>query len=172
MGQTVDATAILARNTLPGDATLDATVDFNDLVKLAQNYNTIGGKTWAQGDFTGDGNVDFNDLVILAQRYNTALPAGAATPVAIAGAAPMPPLASVIAQLGGTTSTTNPAASTGTAPKLVAMPVPKPALKPAPKPVVTQKARVAPKLAPPRPAPPKPGVFAATRIKHSSDLFA
>ena len=77
LGQTVDATAILARNTLPGDATLDAVTDFNDLVKLAQNYNVIGGKSWVDGDFTSDFNVDFNDLVVLAQNYNTSLPGGA-----------------------------------------------------------------------------------------------
>src|SRR5207248_1484799 len=63
---------------LAGDANHDRAVDFNDLVKLAQNYNTTGGKTYADADFTGDGNVDFNDLVILAQRYNTSLPAPAA----------------------------------------------------------------------------------------------
>jgi hypothetical protein len=56
-------------------------VDFNDLVSLAQNYNSTGGKSWAEGDFTGDGNVDFNDLVMLAQRYNTSL-------AAVGGAAP------------------------------------------------------------------------------------
>ncbi len=58
---------------LAGDANHDRAVDFNDLVKLAQNYNTTG-KTFAEGDFNFDGNVDFNDLVILAQRYNTSLP--------------------------------------------------------------------------------------------------
>jgi hypothetical protein len=58
---------------LAGDANFDRSVDFNDLVKLAQNYNVSGGLTWADGDFTADGNVDFNDLVILAQRYNTML---------------------------------------------------------------------------------------------------
>jgi type VI protein secretion system component Hcp len=64
---------------LAGDANHDRTVDFNDLVALAQNYNTSG-KTFAQGDFNYDGSVDFNDLVILAQRYNTtlAMPGGAA----------------------------------------------------------------------------------------------
>jgi hypothetical protein len=66
---------------MAGDANRDRSVDFNDLVSLAQNYNTSGGKGWAEGDFTGDGNVDFNDLVKLAQNYNTsldgpALPAG------------------------------------------------------------------------------------------------
>jgi type VI protein secretion system component Hcp len=67
-----------------GDANHDRTVDFNDLVALAQNYNTAG-KTFAQGNFNYDpaGNVDFNDLVILAQRYNTSLPAaGAPVPIA------------------------------------------------------------------------------------------
>jgi hypothetical protein len=55
-----------------GDATDDGNVDFNDLVKLAQNYNiTDGQRRWADGDFNFDGNVDFNDLVKLAQNYNT-----------------------------------------------------------------------------------------------------
>jgi len=58
---------------LPGDINRDRSVNFNDLVILAQNYGT-GGKTAAQGDVKGDGNVDFNDLVILAQRYGLVLP--------------------------------------------------------------------------------------------------
>jgi hypothetical protein len=68
---------------LAGDANRDRSVDFNDLVVLAQHYNTTGGNTWATGDFTGDGNVDFNDLVALAQNYNTsgAAPVVAAVPV-------------------------------------------------------------------------------------------
>jgi seryl-tRNA(Sec) selenium transferase len=57
---------------------MDGTVDFNDLVKLAQNYNAAVKNTtdswWTHGDFTYDGTVDFNDLVKLAQNYNTALP--------------------------------------------------------------------------------------------------
>jgi autotransporter-associated beta strand protein len=68
--------------TLPGDATLDGAVDFNDLVKLAQSYNTtltgVTPNTWEEGDFNLDGTVDFNDLVKLAQNYNqSAAPAGA-----------------------------------------------------------------------------------------------
>jgi hypothetical protein len=59
---------------LPGDATRDRKVDFDDLVKLAQSYDEVGGQTWADGDFTYDGTVDFADLVVLAQRYDTALP--------------------------------------------------------------------------------------------------
>jgi hypothetical protein len=74
---------------LAGDANRDRKVDFNDLVVLAQNYHSTGGKTFAQGDFNYDGNVDFNDLVILAQRYNTGLAAPApAAPLALAVATP------------------------------------------------------------------------------------
>jgi regulation of enolase protein 1 (concanavalin A-like superfamily) len=71
---------------LSGDANDDRVVDFADLVVLAQNYNTTGGRQWVDGDFTGDGNVDFEDLVILAQNYGTSLPAGGA---AVPSAAPV-----------------------------------------------------------------------------------
>lgn len=60
--------------TRPGDANYDGTIDFNDLVALAQHYNS-GGNQWPDGDFTDDGLVDFNDLVGLAQNYNTVVPA-------------------------------------------------------------------------------------------------
>jgi len=73
---------------LAGDANRDRTVDFNDLVVLAQHYNTGSGElTWADGDFTGDGAVDFNDLVFLAQNYNTSLPAAAPATFAVAAPA-------------------------------------------------------------------------------------
>jgi hypothetical protein len=62
--------------TTPGDANHDGGVDFADLVVLAQNYNTPGGRTFEQGDFTGDGSVDFADLVQLAQHYNSVAPDG------------------------------------------------------------------------------------------------
>jgi len=71
---------------LGGDANHDRNVDFNDLVALAQNYNTVG-KTFALGDFNYDTTVDFNDLVILAQHYNTTLqPPGVEAPPATASA--------------------------------------------------------------------------------------
>jgi hypothetical protein len=56
-----------------GDANLDGNVDFNDLVRLAQNYNTSN-TNWFEGDFNYDGSTDFNDLVILAQGYNSPVP--------------------------------------------------------------------------------------------------
>jgi hypothetical protein len=55
---------------LGGDANLDGTVNFNDLVALAQHYSQSTGQTWSTGDFNGSGGVDFNDLVVLAQNYN------------------------------------------------------------------------------------------------------
>jgi hypothetical protein len=85
LGQSVDPDAILVRTTLAGDANLDGAVDFNDLVRLAQNYNTrVAASTedwWTRGDANYDGVVDFSDLVELAQNYNTALP-----PAAVPGA--------------------------------------------------------------------------------------
>jgi hypothetical protein len=76
-GLSVDGSAVLVRLTIKGDANLDNTVDFVDLVALAQHYNTSdGSQVWTTGDFTYDGNVDFSDLVALAQNYNTSLPAG------------------------------------------------------------------------------------------------
>jgi hypothetical protein len=67
--------------TLPGDANVDGRVDFNDLVAIAQHYNTSTGNVWSTGDFTYDGVTDFNDLVLLAQHYNTSVfaPAAAAS---------------------------------------------------------------------------------------------
>jgi hypothetical protein len=101
-GNAMQSPFILDFYSLPGDANRDRSVDFNDLVALAQNYNTPG-KTYAQGDFTGDGSVDFNDLVVLAQHYNTSLAAPSAAvaggALALLSATPMPSLASVVATL-------------------------------------------------------------------------
>jgi hypothetical protein len=63
--------SLIATNlVVPGDATNDKKVDFQDLVILAQNYNILTGKTRATGDFNRTTGVDFADLVILAQNYN------------------------------------------------------------------------------------------------------
>lgn len=65
----IDSTTVLIRSTLKGDASLNGTVAFEDLVSLAQNYNGTN-KVWSQGDFDYDGDADFEDLVALAQNYN------------------------------------------------------------------------------------------------------
>jgi hypothetical protein len=161
-----------------GDANHDRTVDFNDLVAMAQNYDTVVGASptaFEQGDFTGDGAVDFNDLVILAQRYETTLgpppaPGGvAAGPVPVAGAT------MTFAQAW--------AKATGSAAPTVPPPAPvkpaKPAApKPAPKPVVAAKPKpAAVKVATPAPAakravaasaPVAPSVFSVKKIAGSS----
>jgi parallel beta-helix repeat protein len=70
---------------LTADANHDRSVNFNDLVILAQNYNGAQ-KTFREGDFNYDTGTDFNDLVLLAQRYNTSLPAPASPGILDAGA--------------------------------------------------------------------------------------
>lgn len=70
----VDAPKAVSLVPLPGDANLDGTVNFPDLVILAQNYNGQG-RNFTQGDFNYDTKVDFTDLVMLAQRYGTSLAA-------------------------------------------------------------------------------------------------
>mgnify|MGYP005853444919 CR=1 FL=1 len=66
-----------------GDANMDKTVGFSDLLVLSQNYGQ-GGKRWTAGDFTGDDTVNFADLLVLSQNYNVTFPAdqvgGAAVP--------------------------------------------------------------------------------------------
>jgi autotransporter-associated beta strand protein len=76
VGYGVISNAVLVKKTLLGDANLDNAVDFLDLAKLAQNYNTnVSGNPdwWARGDFNYDGAVDFLDLAAMAQNYNTSL---------------------------------------------------------------------------------------------------
>jgi hypothetical protein len=57
---------------LRGDIDLDGTVDFDDLLILAQNYGQSG-RTYSQGniDYSADGLVNFDDLLLLAQRYGS-----------------------------------------------------------------------------------------------------
>lgn len=73
LGETVDATSVLVRLTVPGDANLDGAVNFADLLALARNYNKTGA-IWSQGDSNYDGVVNFSDLLTLARNYNSALP--------------------------------------------------------------------------------------------------
>jgi hypothetical protein len=71
-------TALTASLATPGDANLDGSVNFADLLVLAKNYNTTTAQ-WAQGDFNGDGLVNFSDLLLLSKNYNTALSDPAST---------------------------------------------------------------------------------------------
>ncbi len=70
-GVGVDATAVLFRVTLLGDANLDGTVNFDDLLRLAQSYESPGtAHVWSEGDGNYDGVVDFADLLLVAQNYD------------------------------------------------------------------------------------------------------
>jgi hypothetical protein len=66
----VGDTTVLAR---PGDANVDGSVNFADLLALAKNYNRAG-VAWFQGDFNYDGFVNFADLLALAKNYNAPAP--------------------------------------------------------------------------------------------------
>lgn len=68
---------LIIRYTLAGDANLDGTVNFQDLVAVIQNFNKTG-RDWSQGNFTysSTGDVNFNDLVMVVQNFNQTLQIG------------------------------------------------------------------------------------------------
>jgi autotransporter-associated beta strand protein len=81
-GQTVDASAVIVRYTVSGDATLDGRVNFDDLLVLAKHYNATGAAaTWDAGDFDDTRTINFDDLLVLAKNYNGAV-ASVAAPAA------------------------------------------------------------------------------------------
>lgn len=66
-GYSLDDTTILMELTVRGDVNLDHTVNFTDLLIVAQNYGQTG--PWSWGDFNYDGNIGFGDLLTVAQAY-------------------------------------------------------------------------------------------------------
>lgn len=73
LGEPVDATTVLIRYTLLGDANLDATVNIADFSRLAAHFNAPA--RWFNGDFTYDGVAGIGDFALLAANFNLALPA-------------------------------------------------------------------------------------------------
>jgi fibronectin type 3 domain-containing protein len=71
-GESAPSAEAFASPYMPGDVNNDGSVNFADLLTLAQNYGRTSGVTWAQGDLNGDGSVNFTDLLQLAQKYGTA----------------------------------------------------------------------------------------------------
>jgi hypothetical protein len=69
-GFAVNPNDTLLRYTLDGDADLNQTVNFNDLLRITQNYNATTGGTWTKGDFTFDNAINFADLLPATQNYN------------------------------------------------------------------------------------------------------
>jgi hypothetical protein len=75
-GMDVDSTSLLLQSRLKGDADLSGTVDFDDLLALAQNYSVTGTGVWTDGDFNYDAAVNFDDLLALAQNYSASVVLG------------------------------------------------------------------------------------------------
>lgn len=73
-GNVMDSNSNRSFYFMMADIDHDRTVDFDDLLTLAQNYG-LTGKTFSQGniDYSPDGLVGFDDLLMLAQRYGTSL---------------------------------------------------------------------------------------------------
>lgn len=66
---TYEANSLLLRaSATPGDANLDAKVNFDDLLILAQGYG-LSGRNWLGANFNGDDLVAFDDLLLMAQNY-------------------------------------------------------------------------------------------------------
>jgi hypothetical protein len=95
LGAPVAAGDVIVRHTKSGDADLNGTVNFADLLTLARNYNQLS-RHWYQGDFNYDGTVNFGDLLTLAKNYNQALPG---EPLPDAPAEFAPDLAAAFAQV-------------------------------------------------------------------------
>lgn len=83
-GLAIDGDAILIALTRRGDADLNGSVGFDDLLRLAQNYNGSN-RYWTGGDFDHDGSTDFDDLLALASNYNSAGLADASGSLGAAG---------------------------------------------------------------------------------------
>jgi hypothetical protein len=81
-GQSADATSVLIRYTLSGDADLNRAVDMSDFTRLASNFNQTG-RTWLDGDFNYDGTVDLTDFAYLAANFNQSMPAPMANASAV-----------------------------------------------------------------------------------------
>lgn len=66
---------VIVTAALPGDANVDGTVNFSDLLALARNFGSSG-RSWADGDFGGNGSVQFDDLLALARNFGSTLVLG------------------------------------------------------------------------------------------------
>jgi autotransporter-associated beta strand protein len=73
-GVSAQPNQVLFALTIPGDAALNGTVNFNDLLVVCQHLQTDG-NDWSQGNFDYDPNgfVGFSDLLIVAENLNTTI---------------------------------------------------------------------------------------------------
>jgi hypothetical protein len=71
MGRNFGLAFLDAWGPTPGDTNFNRSVNFEDLLRLAQNYGALSGANWRTGDFDYDADVDFSDLLALAQNYGS-----------------------------------------------------------------------------------------------------
>ena len=57
---------------LRGDTDLDGDVDFNDFLRLSENFGATDA-VWGHGDFDGDGEVGFTDFLALSANFGSTL---------------------------------------------------------------------------------------------------
>ena len=63
---------VTIRITLPGDANLDGTVNFNDFLVLQNNFNQPNTR-FDQGNFNYDGVTNFNDFLVLQNNFGQSI---------------------------------------------------------------------------------------------------
>jgi len=102
-GESVDSTSVVMALTIPGDATLDGSVNSADFNLLISKYGRTSGARWTQADFTGDGKVNSQDFNVLAGRFGQSMPVGAAL-----GTVVPEPAAVALTLLAGTLSLLRP----------------------------------------------------------------
>ncbi|MDB5325059.1 MAG: C-terminal target protein [Phycisphaerales bacterium] len=68
LGYSDSGSAVTILITLPGDANLDGTVDFNDFLALQNNFGQSATR-FDQGNFNYDGVTDFNDFLALQNNF-------------------------------------------------------------------------------------------------------
>jgi hypothetical protein len=89
-GTALGATQTIARAVLTGDANLDGSVNFFDIVQLlGYKYNTGQAASYTDGDLDYNGKVDFFDIVLLlSANYNTGKTYGPGVAGALGGGGP------------------------------------------------------------------------------------
>jgi hypothetical protein len=81
-------TGVASRTAFGGDANLDGTVNFSDVLVMSPNYGHTVTNGWAGADFTGDGQVNFSDVLIMSPNYGHS--GGSNTPLNVTGVADTP----------------------------------------------------------------------------------
>ena len=92
LGYGDSGTAVTVMLTLPGDANLDGSVNFNDFLVLQNSFNQASTR-FDQGNFNYDGFTDFNDFLVLQNNFGQSI-TGVSVPVTSSEVAAMTAFAS------------------------------------------------------------------------------